>query len=81
MSKKDEGAAKRPAYVTCCAGCADKLERLYYLHELPEEPRPGQCQLCQKYHHLSTYRLSPIRRYYKSYTGGGERARAGAMEK
>lgn len=62
--------------VKCCAGCAEKLNKLYWMTEEEEEPRPGQCQFCFGYAHLSRYELTRMTKTYRKKSGGGEREKA-----
>lgn len=62
--------------IKCCAGCAEKLNRFYWLEELAEEPRAGQCPLCFGYSALALYDGEKIKTRYAHRTGGGEREKA-----
>ena len=69
--------SKTTTSVTCCAGCAQKLERIYDIVERPEDVPAGICSLCMNYYHLAKYDIRRRKRQYRVRSGGGERDRAG----
>lgn len=64
--------------ITCCAGCAQKLERVYDLIERDEDVPAGTCCLCLNYYQLGKYDIRRREKRYRIRSGGGERARAGS---
>ena len=69
--------SKTTTSVTCCAGCAQKLERIYEIVERDEETPAGTCSLCLNFYQLAKYDIRRRKRQYRVRSGGGERARAG----
>lgn len=63
--------------ITCCAGCAQKLERIYDIVEREEEVKAGTCSLCLNFYQLAKYDIKRRKRQYRVRSGGGERSRAG----
>ena len=47
--------SKTTTSVTCCAGCAQKLEQIYDIVERDEEAPAGTCSLCLNYYQLAKY--------------------------
>ena len=68
--------SKTTTSVTCCAGCAQKLERIYDIVERDEEEPAGTCSLCLNFYQLAKYDIRRRKRQYRVRSGGGERARA-----
>lgn len=69
--------SKTTTSVTCCAGCAKKLERIYDIVERDEEAPAGTCSLCLNFYQLAKYDIQRRQKRYRVRSGGGERARAG----
>ena len=69
--------SKTTTSVTCCAGCAQKLEQIYDIVERDEEAPAGTCSLCLNLYKLAKYDIRRRKRQYRVRSGGGERARAG----
>ena len=69
--------SKTTTSVTCCAGCAQKLERIYDIVERDEDAPAGTCSLCLNYYQLAKHDIRRRKRQYRVRSGGGERARAG----
>ena len=85
MERKEQNSKR--LYVRYCVGCIEKLRGIriagtdkprYWVDELPEPPRPGNCPICGRFAHLGLYEMSrnELPRYRRQ-TGGGERERAG----
>lgn len=69
-----------PGYqVMClCPRCAEKLAKLRPVEEIRDSISQGECGLCWRSIQGSRYKIYPQpRKRYRSYTGSGERARAG----
>lgn len=65
-------------YTTACPGCAEKLDRMYWMDEVPESERAGKCPWCMRYVRVQQYAYSPRRKRRRApQAGGGERRRAG----
>ena len=69
--------SKTTTSVTCCAGCAQKLGRIYDIVERDEDAPAGTCSLCLNFYQLAKYDIRRRKRQYRVRSGGGERARAG----
>lgn len=69
--------SKAITVVKCCAGCAQKLERIYDIKERDEDVPAGTCSLCMNFYQLGKYDIRRREKRYRVRSGGGERARAG----
>lgn len=77
MSEEAKNVSKTVNTIKCCAGCAQKLERIYDIVEREEDVPAGTCSLCLNYYQLGKYDIRRRQRQYRVRSGGGERARAG----
>ena len=82
-----ERKEQKHIYIRYCVGCVEKLRGIqiagtgkprYWVDELPEPPRPGNCPICGRFAHLGLYEMTRnVLPRYRRQTGGGERERAG----